>query len=384
MAKSYDFVVIGAGVFGAWIALYLREAGFTVALLEQYGAASGRASSGGETRIIRMGYGPDALYTRMAAQSLVAWKQLAERARQKLFINTGVLWLSAEGDHHTGAIRNALRNAGIPCEELPAAEVRRKYPQLAFDDVATALLEPDSGVLLARQSVQWIVEEAARLGVEFTIAAVEPPVQVGKLPAVRTLAGKIVEGHTFIFACGPWLPKVFPELLLGRIRPTRQEVFFLGVPPGDDCFSVSRMPAWLHHTHPMRPYALPDIANRGLKIAFDIHGPEFDPDNGSREVIADSRQELRTFLKRHIPALASAPILETRVCQYENTATGDLLIDRHPEMENVWLVGGGSGHGFKHGPAVGQYLRERVLGRGSPEERFSVGARGNAKSRTVF
>src|SRR5262249_36768858 len=147
---------------------------------------------------------------------------------------------------------------------------------------------------------------------------------------------------------------------------------------------VGKMPAWLHHTHPDRPYALPDIENRGFKIAFDRHGPHFDPDSGSRVVTPLALDQLRAYLKEHIPALAQAPVVETRVCQYENTWNGDFLIDRHPSFDNVWLVGGGSGHGFKHAPAVGEYLGARILNNASPEPRFSLANKQTHQQRAVF
>src|SRR5262249_54373535 len=234
--------------------------------------------------------------------------------------------------------------------------------------------EPESGVLMARRAVQALLEDLVQHGVEFRIAVAGRPQGQGRLAALETSNGETVSAGAFIFACGAWLPKLFPELLAGRIFPTRQEVFFLGPPPGSNAFSVGQMPAWLHHTHPDRPYALPDIENRGFKIAFDAHGPAFDPDTGSRVVGQPAVDRLRAYLEHHVPALGQAPIVETRVCQYENTWNGDFLVDRHPEFDNVWLAGGGSGHGFKHGPALGEYLSARILNNALEEPRFSLAA----------
>src|SRR5262249_20207003 len=132
------------------------------------------------------------------------------------------------------------------------------------------------------------------------------------------------------------------------------------------------------------PYALPDIESRGFKIAFDLHGAAFDPDTGSRVIAPTSSDRLRAYLKLHIPALAEAPIIETRVCQYENTWNGDFLIDQHPELENVWIAGGGSGHGFKHGPAVGGYLSSRILHGLPAEPRFSLAAKQTEQQRSIY
>jgi sarcosine oxidase len=143
---------------------------------------------------------------------------------------------------------------------------------------------------------------------------------------------------------------------------------------------------WLHHNHPDIPYSLPDIEGRGFKLAFDRHGPAFDPDSGARVVGPESVAQLRAFLQRHIPELADAPVVETRVCQYENTSNGDFLIDRHPEMENVWLVGGGSGHGFKHGPAVGVYVTGLLINspRTAAEPRFSLATKKVQQKRAIY
>jgi sarcosine oxidase len=384
MSKTYDFVVIGGGVFGAWTASCLCRRGLKVVLVDAYGPANSRASSGGETRVIRMGYGPDELYTRWSLRSLAAWKEFAETRDLELFYKTGVLWVSDGSDLYTRQLPETLRRAGVRCMELTGAEIRQSYPQLAFEEARRGILEPESGVLMARQAVQALVGESIRRGVAYHHASVRAPAGARKPSAISTSAGESISGGAFIFACGPWLPKLFPAFLEQRIRPTRQEVFFLGVPRGEHAFGISKMPVWLHHTHPSRPYALPDVDHRGFKIAFDRHGPSFDPDTDSRVVAQESILELRAYLQEHIPALANAPVVETRVCPYENTSSGDFLVDRHPEFDNVWLVGGGSGHGFKHGPALGEYLTGLLLGQVPVEPRFSLESKQTGSARAVF
>lgn len=385
MTRTFDFAIVGAGVFGAWTAHYLRHSGATVALLDGYGPASSRASSGGETRVIRMGYGPDELYTRWSARSLPLWLEFAQRVKQELFHQTGVLWLSNDADFYTRQLISVLVKNGIVCEKLSSAEIRRRYPQFSFPDVTWGVLEPGSGLLMARRAVQELVKENSRNGVSYIQSSALPPASSsGKLRAISTSSGDSVPAGSYIFACGPWLPKIFPDVLADRIRPTRQEVFFLGPPARNDDFRSPKMPVWLHHTHPNLPYALPDIENRGLKIAFDRHGPDIDPDEGSRVITDESIAELREYLKEHIPSLHHAPVVETRVCQYENTSNGDFLIDRHPDFENVWMVGGGSGHGFKHGPALGEYVTARILHNASAEPRFSLATKQTTRMRAVF
>lgn len=384
MKKTHDFVVVGAGVFGAWIARFLRLSGATVALLDAYGPANSRASSGGETRVIRMGYGADELYTQWAQRSLPVWEHLELQLNTELLHRTGVLWLSNDSDEYTKAMLEVFSRNHIRCEKLDAAELRQRYPELKFDDVTWGLLEPQSGVLMSRRAVQLLVFDLEKSGVSYIHGKAISPIGTGRINDVRLASGGPVSGGTFIFACGPWLPKVFPELLGDRIFPSRQELFFLGPPSGNDSFQPPKMPVWLHHRHPDIPYALPDIEGRGFKLGFDRHGSAIDPDSEERTIESGSLAHLREFLGKHIPRLKDAPVLETRVCQYENTWNGDFLIDRHPDYENAWLVGGGSGHGFKHGPAVGQYVSELLLGGGVPEPRFSLAGKKNLQARAVY
>ena len=142
------------------------------------------------------------------------------------------------------------------------------------------------------------------------------------------------------------------------------------------------MPVWVDFGDGV--YGIPDLENRGFKIAPDRHGPPFDPDTGERVVTTEGVNAARDFLVRRFPALKDAPLLETRVCQYENTSSGDFLIDRHPAFDNVWLVGGGSGHGFKHGPALGEYVTSRIVEGGPVEARFQLATKGTVQKRAVF
>lgn len=387
---TFDVAVIGAGVFGAWTAYQLSRAGKAVVLVDAYGPGNSRSSSGGESRVIRMGYGPDQIYTRMAQRSFVLWKALL--GSSSLFQASGVLWLAQENDAYCEATLETLRQANVRIERLDRDQLARRYPQLNFEEVAWGIIEPDSGVLLARRAVQFVVEQARKGGTTYLEAAVLPLEQErtaapvghakGKLNSIETISGQEIRARQFVFACGPWLPKLFPDLLADLIHVTRQEVFFFGVPAGAELFGPERMPAWIDFNKLI--YGLPNLDNRGVKLAIDAHGPPFDPDAGERVVSTEGLAAARTFLRRRIPLLANAPVTETRVCQYENTSNGDFLIDRHPAFENVWLAGGGSGHGFKHGPAVGEAVAALVSGAGEVEPRFGLTTKETVQHRKVY
>jgi len=379
---TYDVAVIGAGVFGAWTAYQLRLAGASVLLIDAYGPGNSRASSGGESRMIRLGYGPDELYSRSAQRSLVLWQQLFEKT-DDLFRQTGILWLAREHDPYCEATLATLQLLNANYEKLDHDELARRFPQLDVGPISWGILEPDSGVLLARRAVQAIVDQAQAEGVDYLEAAIAPPTSTKQsLNSLETIAGTEIVAERFVFACGPWLPKIFPDLLGELIHVTRQEVFFFGVPPGDESFNGGVLPAWIDFNDLV--YGLPNLDARGFKIAIDAHGPEFDPDTGERLVTSAGLSAVREYLARRMPRVANAPVTETRVCQYENTSSGDFLIDRHPGYENLWLVGGGSGHGFKHGPAVGEYVSQVIYGNATLEPRFSLATKERVQQRKVF
>ncbi|MFN7994338.1 MAG: N-methyl-L-tryptophan oxidase [Bryobacteraceae bacterium] len=382
--RTYNVAVIGAGVFGAWTTHHLRRAGQHVVLLDAYGAANSRASSGGETRIIRMGYGPDEIYTRSSQRSLVLWKELVQKTGQQIFHETGVLWMAAQGNAYAEDTKRTLQKCGVHFEALSEADLKARYPQIEFASGMWGILEPESGALMARRAVQTVVADAIRSGAAYLPEAVVPPDGKGQLTSIRTNAGTTVRAGVFVFACGPWLPKVFPHLLGKRIEPTRQEVFFFGAPPGDRRFAPPAMPVWIDFSDPRGPYGFPDIENRGFKIALDEHGPAIDPDTVDRMTTTGGLAAARDAVSKRFPALRHAPVVETRVCQYENSSNGDFLIDRHPDFSNVWLVGGGSGHGFKHGPAVGEYAAARILDNGPVDLRYSLGTKSETHKRTVY
>jgi sarcosine oxidase len=197
-----------------------------------------------------------------------------------------------------------------------------------------------------------------------------------------TAGGGTIDGDAFVFACGPWLPSVLAPSLTGRIRPTRQTVVYFGTPPGDDRFGAGRTPAWIDR--PAGIYGIPELEDSGLKVGIDEHGPPIDPDNDDRTPAPEMIARARAWLERRFPAMKGAPVVSTRICQYENTSSGDLLIDRHPDHDNVWVVGGGSGHGFKHGPAVGELAAHLVVSGAETHSRFTFASKGTHAARTVY
>jgi sarcosine oxidase len=358
MDRSNRVVVVGAGVMGAWTALWLARRGHSVTLLEAYAPGNARSSSGGETRITRSAHGTDDHYPRWQRRALAEWQALEIASGATLFQPTGVLWFAGSNDGFEADAAAVLERLAIPIERLSPSEVAARYPAVATDDLAWALLEPEAGALMARRGVATVADELQRIGGELRIGLAEAPAAAGdRLSGLRLRDGSVLEADAFVFACGPWLPSLVPQV---ELSVTRQEVLFFGTPPGDDRFDATRLPTWIDYDAAY--YGMPSIEGRGLKCAPGAPGPLVDPDAQERVVSTSVIATAREFLARRFPALASQPLVESRVCQYETTADEHFVIDRHAAFENAWVVGGGSGHGFKHGPVIGEYVAALVAG----------------------
>jgi monomeric sarcosine oxidase len=371
--------VIGAGAFGGWTALHLVRSGAKVTLLDAWGPGNSRASSGGETRIIRATYGPKPQYVRLAARALQLWKENEKRWNQRLFHRTGMLWMSGPDDAFVKASLPLLAEAGIAFEELGDGEARQRFPQIDFAGIKCSIYEKDSGFLTARRNCQVVLEHFLAEGGEYRESRAEPgPIQEGEMRALPLSGGASLTADQYVFACGPWLGKLFADVIGDRIRPTRQEVFFFGVPAGDARYTEARMPAWIDAGTPQIFYGIPGNEWRGFKAADDTRGTLCDPSSQERTTTPEALRKVREQVEFRFPGLKGAPVVETRVCQYEQTPDENFILDRHPGAANVWLAGGGSGHGYKHGPAVGELMAQLVLGRKPLDPFFGLARFGRA------
>jgi monomeric sarcosine oxidase len=373
MRKQPHVVVVGAGAFGGWTALHLVRRGARVTLLDAWGPGNSRASSGGETRVIRATYGARQIYTRMAARALTLWKEHEKRWNRRLYHGIGVLWLVESDEQYERAALPILRDANIAFEELTGVETARRYPQISCERVRWAIFEKDAGYLTARRACAAVLEGFGAEGGEYRQLAVQAPEQIrsGELSTVTLSDGSKLTADRFVFACGPWLGSLFPDVIGDRVRATRQEIFFFGTPPGDRRFTEDALPVWADHGTRFM-YGIPGNEWRGFKVADDTRGPVFDPTHGERVPSSEGLAIAREYLAFRFPGLKGAPLLEARVCQYEESPDEHFIIDRHPAAQNVWLVGGGSGHGFKHGPAVGELVARLVLTGESPDPLFRL------------
>ena len=360
--KKGHIAVIGAGAFGGWTAHHLLKKGYNVTLLDVFGPGNSRASSGGDSRVIRGIYGEDKIYVDLVARSFKLWKRYQKQWQQSLYFPTGALWFFQVDDTYAQKSLPIVNQAGLKSEQLSKKEVEKKFPQIDLNGLKSFYFEHEAGYLPARYCCQVVLENFVKRGGEYKQLAVEPgKILNNKLSELILSDGSKLNADSYVFACGPWLTKIFPNALKDIITPTRQEVFFFGTPYGDSSLFESNMPVWVDFGKKIW-YGIPGADWRGFKVADDTRGAEFDPTSGDRTASETGLESARNYLAKRFPSMKDAPLLESRVCQYENSPDGNYIIDKHPGAENTWVIGGGSGHGFKLGPAIGEFVADRVIG----------------------
>ncbi len=309
-------------------------------------------------------YGPDQPYTEMAGRALQLWAKYERKWKRKFLHRCGVLWMASGCDDafERGSVE-MLRATGIKYQELSSAEMRKQWPQINFQGIEWSIFEPECGYLDARASCAAVVEVFVAAGGEYKQGKVSLTGLATPLPRGLVLLDQQsprLKADLYVFACGPWMGTMF-SVLRKLIRSTKQDVFFFGPPmPGAVYYTDAHLPVWADRQGKFR-YGIPGTDRRGFKIADDTRGPDFDPTKGERRVDPEMLKEIREYVAFRFPALKDAPLVETRVCQYEQTPDSHFIVDRLPANENVWLLGGGSGHGFKHGPAIGEMMADLIL-----------------------
>ncbi|HEY6140368.1 MAG TPA: FAD-dependent oxidoreductase [Thermoanaerobaculia bacterium] len=351
--------VVGAGAFGGWTAFHLRKLGCDVTLVDQWGPGNAKSSSGGTTRVIRSIYGADRVYSEMVKRSFELWESLDAADPERLYVPTGVLWMMRGDDGYVRAALPIVRGLGFPVDALTIDEAKRRYPQIDFRGVKSVYFEHRAGALFARKACGAVRDAFGKAGGRYAIAGVAPgKIANEKMSPLRTDIGGRVDADVYVFACGPWLGKLFPDVIDGAVRPTRQEVYYFEAPT--DRFHAGQLPIWIDFGKRI-VYGIPGIDGRELKIADDTRGETIDPTTMTRVATPAGVERARAFLAERFPQLAKAPLLWAEVCQYENSPDGNLIVDRHPHAKNVWLLGGGSGHGFKLSPALGEIAANAIV-----------------------
>ncbi len=389
-------VVIGAGTWGSWTAYHLRTRGVRVTHIDQYGAANSRATSGDESRGVRSSYGDRStveLWSRWARASIKRWEEFdaewAPQFRTKFYYTTGDVIMRAADEPFLKNSRDQWAKDGVKHEVIDGDEVRKRWPMINADDTTIAIVEPDAGVVRARASTQAIAAIGQKYGVDFKISRVRPgPTVNGKMDGVILEDGTVIRGDQYVFCCGPWLRKMFPNVMENRMSVPLGYVMYYGTPPGDYRFQWPNLPSF--NFPGVTGWGVLPQDSRGFRVRGSIGAPppaatpggnapvaaasaqprtptapdpaQSDPDTSNRWANQDRLDGTRRFVERRFPILANAPLLETRCCHYEQSVNRDFIIDHIPGVSNAWFAGVGQAEGFKFSPVVGEYVAQRVMG----------------------
>jgi sarcosine oxidase len=358
-------VIVGAGVLGSSLADRLARSGWDVTLVEAVAPGHARSGSGDESRLIRCAHGDDAFHAALARRALGLWREVDP----SLVVEAGMLWFARSAAGWEAESERVLDGLGIPVRRADPAE---HFPSVRTDDLAFALFEPEAGILRAREATRALAARAVASGARLVAGRARP---VGAAVAVD---GERLAADRVVWACGAWLPDLFPGLL--DLRITQQDVFYFAA---DAAWATPGVPGWVDYEG--AAYGLGDLEGRGVKVAPDVEGPAFDAERGERVPLPEHERIARAYLAHRFPALAGTPLAGTRVCQYEITPDTRFVVAPHPEHDGrVWVAGGGSGHAFKHGPALAELLEGWLTGAAEPEPRFALGPRSaDTKLRTA-
>ncbi|MEY4388836.1 MAG: Monomeric sarcosine oxidase [Chloroflexota bacterium] len=376
MGGRPDLLVVGGGVWGTWTALQARRLGASVRLVEERTPGDPKTTSGDYSRIIRHAHGEDGLLVGWAQRSLAAWRELGERTGRQVFVESGVAWFVSGDGAWEAASEVQLRAAGVPCERLAPDEALRRWPALGTEGLKSVLYEPTAGFLRAGDGVRAAAAVLRDEGGEIVRGRATPAADG---TALDEHGAPIVAGAT-VWAAGPWLPALFPALVgadcEAAIVPVRRDAIYFDAPG----MGVGEVPTWIDEG--LEVWGIPDDEGHGAKVGPEFDAGSFDPGAWPDEAHPSSVARARACAVR-FPRLQRAPIRETRACQHERTKSGHYVLDRHPTNPQVWIAGGGSGHGYKQGPAVGELMARAALDRTPivlPDRRFALARRDGGPS----
>jgi sarcosine oxidase len=376
-SKAGTIAVVGAGAFGGWTALHLLRKGYSVTLVDQFGPGNNQSSSGGETRLIRAYYDKQ-IYFDMTLRAMDHWKENEPRMGQKVFHQNGlILFNYKESTTETETAIPMYKKANLILEKVSIADALKRWPQIRTDGLNHVMFDPQAGYLEARKGCMAVFDLFIKEGGTFIQQKVEKEfIASGKASSITLGDGRKLEADSFIFACGPWLTRLFPELTK-KLKVTRALEIFYSSPPTLSDLMENRLPTWMDRDldGPFRSFGVPGSSYRGFKIGLT---PPADNnvtdrfDTYDRVVKPEELAIVQKVIAMRFPKLVGQPVIEQRVCQYTLTPDTDLILDQHPQASNLWVMGGDSGHGYKLGASFGEMAASAVLGEAKVNSLFAL------------
>ena len=379
MTTQYSIVIAGAGVFGLSAALELRGRGYAVTVVDPGPVPHPLAASNDVSRMIRMDYGDDRLYSDLGTEAIEGWHAWNERRGRPLYHEDGFLVLMSQ-PLEPGAVErqsyDLLTADGWPLERLDSGMMAERFPLWNSGHYTDGYYNPRGGWGEAGETVSFLAAEAASAGIELRtgFGAESVLVESGRATGLRSSGGSEVRADCVVVAAGVWTPRLIPEMQ-DMMSPVAQTLVYLR-PTLPDRFRPPYFPPWGADIPRTGWYGFPANAEGVVKLAN--HGPGHIVDaDAPRDADPAVVESGRKFLSRSVPELANAPLAGSRSCFYNDTWDGDFYITRHPEIEGLVVSTGGSGHAFKFTPALGRITADVVEGKPSRyADRFAWRPRG--------
>ncbi len=378
MAATQSIVIVGAGVFGLTAALELRARGWRVSVTDPGPVPTPTAASTDISKVVRMDYGADVLWTELGRKSLARWGEWNRASGQPLFHNDGFLVLSREAMQPGGFEFESfhfLTTLGEKLEHLDSTAVAQRFPGWAADKYPDGYFNPRGGWTESGKVVAWLAQKARREGVQvFEQCAFARLLEDGShVIGVQAMDGREFRADLTLLATGAWTPTLLPEL--GDVMwATGQPVLnFRVASPAE--WQAPLFPVWAADIGRTGWYGFPALADGTLKVANHGPGRRVHPD-APRAVSPDDEPRFRAFLRDTFPALADAPLIGTRLCLYCDTFDGNFWLDHHPQRSGLCVAAGDSGHAFKFAPVLGELIADAVERKeGGAMNRFAWRAR---------
>ncbi len=371
------FLVLGAGVFGLAAALELRRTGARVDVLESGEVPHPLAGGTDISKVCRMEYGPDEGYMvwmEAARDGWLEWnRRWVEKGASPLYHETGVLMVAldemAPGGFEYESFQMLLRRGHAP-ERLGGAELARRFPAWS-EQFVDGFYHPHGGWVESGKGVEAMADDARRDGVEIherrpAVALLE---QGDAVIGVRDATGRDWHADAVVVAAGSWTAE-----LIDRLEPALQRSYHpvWHLEPADPgLFDASRFPVFTADVHRTGFYGFPwHPEAKVVKVAH--HGNAVEPPPSGELVVTDALTAgLRRFLESRLPALAGSRVVSTRLCPYCDTQDEDFWIDADPDRSGLVVASGGSGHGMKFAPVLGEAIAAAVFDTAHPmRERF--------------
>ena len=338
-----SIAIVGAGAFGGWTAWNLQQRGAKVTLFDAWGPGHSRASSGGETRLIRGNYGQDRIYVEWVVRALGLWKEFDQRWDIPLYHKTGLLWMFVGEDDYAKLSIPVIEEFGLKVDQLSNGDAKERYPQVNFDDVQSIYIEQEAGYLKAREACRVVCQKFQEAGGTYQQLAVKPGFNDrGEIEHLNLSNGEKLVADEYVFACGPWLPELFPDVIGSGISISRQEVYYFGTPAGVESFDAGKFPAWLNFDEPLH-YGVPAVDRRGFKICNDSRGESMHPTHDSRVPSGEGIEKARQFLGQPVPSTERCPvgrITSLPIQQQSRWAFGDRPTSPlSKSMDHWWRIG---------------------------------------------